>query len=209
MNLEEDHNQGIIDVQLVLLCVWVLPFFLPVDIQHNQCPRYMFCGHKATPQRYYVATYRYAVSTAVGNAMPCHHTTLLYSINSRYDRHNKHILWKRETKESNQRENKNKAKEKKDEKQKKTILIEETICGAVGGTSDLSLFILIPNGTDYRVRKVLLIHRQHTASTLHTNAFLSHQNVSMATKGTSTLQRTNLTSQASPTSLLASPGMPQ
>ena len=35
----------------------------------------MFCSHKATPQRYYVATYIpgtwYAVSTAVGNAK-CH-----------------------------------------------------------------------------------------------------------------------------------------
>ena len=40
--------------------------------------RYKLCGHKTTLQRYYVATYRvlgtrYAVSTAVGNAMPCHH----------------------------------------------------------------------------------------------------------------------------------------
>ena len=44
--------------------------------------RYKFCGHKATPQRYYVATY--AVSTAVGNAKPCHHPG--------YDRHDIHIL---------------------------------------------------------------------------------------------------------------------
>ena len=34
--------------------------------------RHKLCGHKATPQRYYVATY--AVSTAVGNAMPCYRT---------------------------------------------------------------------------------------------------------------------------------------
>ena len=62
----------------------VKSFILPVDIQHNQCPcrfsRYIQnCGHKTTPQRYYVVTYYipgtwYAVSTVVGNPMPCHHT---------------------------------------------------------------------------------------------------------------------------------------
>ena len=61
----------------------IKPFFLPVDIRHNQCPCRFFnprrdtssSGHKATPMRYFVATYWYAVSTtAVGNATPCHYT---------------------------------------------------------------------------------------------------------------------------------------
>ena len=42
---------------------------------------------------------RYAVSTAAGNAMPCHHTG--------YDSHDIHIIWIRETKANNQRENNN------------------------------------------------------------------------------------------------------
>ena len=55
----------------------VKPFFLPVDIQHNQSPCRFFnrrelqvtmvCRHKTTPQRYHVL---YAVST-VDNAMSC------------------------------------------------------------------------------------------------------------------------------------------
>ena len=48
----------------------------------EEIPWYKLCGHKATPQIDYVATY--AVSTAVGNAMPCHRT--------RYDRHDTHNL---------------------------------------------------------------------------------------------------------------------
>ena len=63
-------------------------------------------GHKTTSQRYYVATY--AVSTAVGNTMPCHYTG--------YDRHAIHILWNRETK-GNKEENKNK-EDKSNEKSK-------------------------------------------------------------------------------------------
>ena len=38
------------------------PFFVPVDIQHTQCPcrffleRYKLCGHKITTQGYYILT---------------------------------------------------------------------------------------------------------------------------------------------------------
>ena len=46
--------------------------------------RYKLCGHKDTRQRYYVATH--AVSTVVGNAMPCH------QIVNRYDGHDIDIL---------------------------------------------------------------------------------------------------------------------
>ena len=52
----------------------------------------------------------YVVSRAVGNAMPSHHT--------RYDIHDIHILWNRETRGYNQRENQNKVDRSK-EKEKK------------------------------------------------------------------------------------------
>ena len=53
----------------------------------------------------------YAVSTAVSNVMPCHH--------SRYDRHDIHIICNRETKGNNQRENKNKGDKSKEIKKNK------------------------------------------------------------------------------------------
>ena len=92
-------------------CVCVLhikPFFLPVDFQHNQCPCRFFNPRRdassvVTKLRHRDTTLprtRYAVSTAVGNAITCHH-----SIN-RYDRHGIHILWNLETKGNNLRENK-------------------------------------------------------------------------------------------------------
>ena len=43
-----------------------------------------FCGNKTTPQRYYIVTYRDAVSTTEDNTMPCSHT--------KYDAHDIHIL---------------------------------------------------------------------------------------------------------------------
>ena len=68
-----------------IVCVLhVKPFFLPVDIQYTQCPCRFFnpINRRDTSSvvtklrhRYYVGTYQvpwYAVSTAVGSAMPCH-----------------------------------------------------------------------------------------------------------------------------------------
>ena len=81
---------------------------VPVPILQSQ-KRYKFCGHEPTPQKYYVATY--AVSTAVVNAMPCHHII--------YDGHDIHHLCKRETKRNNQREDKNKVDKSKGKKKKK------------------------------------------------------------------------------------------
>ena len=66
----------------------IKPFFLPVDIQHNQCPCRFFntreiqvlWSHNYAPERqqqYYckLLRTRYAVSTLliVDNALPCHH----------------------------------------------------------------------------------------------------------------------------------------
>ena len=77
--------------------VWFLsvkPFFLPVDIQHTECPvslltlrpinrDTMLCGHKITPY-FEVDTINtaqlYIVVQRVDNAMPCHGT--------RYDKYN-------------------------------------------------------------------------------------------------------------------------
>ena len=73
----------------------IKPFFLPVDIQHNQCPCRFY-----NPRRYTsdvvtklrqrdttLPRTRYAVSTAVGNAMACHHIPgilLRYTIRTTY-----------------------------------------------------------------------------------------------------------------------------
>ena len=63
----------------ILECVCVLHiklFFLPVDIQHTQCPcrfllleRYRLCGHKTTTQRYYIPGTN--LVSRVDNGMTC------------------------------------------------------------------------------------------------------------------------------------------
>ena len=93
------------------VCVYIKPFFLPVDIQHSQCPWRFFNLRRDTS--YVVTKLRhrdtalprtwYAVNR-VGNAMPCHHTG--------YDRHGI------QTKGNKRRGSKNKDKTK--EKKKKT-----------------------------------------------------------------------------------------
>ena len=103
------------------------PFFLPVDIQ-TTCAR----AYSSTlediqvmwSQSYPTAVIlrcHVSVSPAVGNAVPCHHT--------RYDRHDIHNLWKRETKGNNQ--SKRKLRQKNKSKEKKKIWSKkwkETIC---------------------------------------------------------------------------------
>ena len=50
------------DVFYAQVCVFhIKPFFLPVDMQHNQCPcgfflllRCKFCGHRTTTRIYYI-----------------------------------------------------------------------------------------------------------------------------------------------------------
>ena len=86
------HLAGSSDLQ-VCVCLHIKQFFYPSTSSTTNvradCSILEDTSHVVTKlrhrqQRYFVAPY--AVSTAVGNAMPCHHTI------NKYDRHNIHIL---------------------------------------------------------------------------------------------------------------------
>ena len=89
-------------VSVACVCFHVKPFFLPVDIQQNQCLCRFFNTKEI--QVLWSQTYAteilnaatYPVSTALGNAMPCDHTW--------YNRNDIHILWNRKTKGDNEGE---------------------------------------------------------------------------------------------------------
>ena len=94
--------------------------FLPVDIQHNQCPcRFFYRGDmkssvdtKLRQIRYYIGT-RYAVSTAVDNAIPWHHAG--------YDRHDIPGTWYEFMKEKNLKNEQNKQKQKTNQKERRKL----------------------------------------------------------------------------------------
>ena len=135
------------DIRTHALCVgvYIKPFLLPVDIQHNQCPCGFFNPRRDTS--YVVSKLRhrdttlpctrcqvwgtwYAISTAVGNAIPCH--------NTRYDRHDIHILWNRGTKGNHQWGNKNKEDESKEKKNKWKKKTKNDQCGTLPPGRDVA-----------------------------------------------------------------------
>ena len=75
------------------MCVLhIKPFFLPIGIQHNQCPcRFFNPGEMQAPWSQNYATQRYLVVTyavsEVNNAMPAMSSHWI-----RYDSHDIHIL---------------------------------------------------------------------------------------------------------------------
>ena len=98
----------------VCSCVfYIKPFFLPVDIQHNQCPS-RFCNFREVQvvwsQNYAMEILHCYPASRVDNPMPCYHTG--------YDMDDIHILWKRENERNIEKTNKNTTKKKTKEKRK-------------------------------------------------------------------------------------------
>ena len=111
---------GKITINRVRVCVLhIKPFFLPVDIQHNQCPWRFFHLRSDTCSGVTKLRHRDITLPRTGYLVCSMHSSGQCNIMSsyyRYSKHDKHILWNGETKGNNHRENKNKEDKSKEKK---------------------------------------------------------------------------------------------